>query len=329
MTMLLRGLLALVMGLGVALAGLWAAGPYEPVDTEIAFDASAMPADLEGWLADAEAQVAGLDPEAAKRILWAGAPGERTDLALIYVHGFSATGWELRPVPDRLGEMLGANVFITRLTGHGRDGAALAQARAGDWLEDMAEAMEIGRRLGERVVVMGTSTGGTLAAILAADPALEPQRAALTGLILVSPNFRVANPAGALLSWPAARAWVPLVAGETRSFAPLNDRHGRHWTTEYPSVALLPMQAALDHARALDFAAAQVPALFWFAPADGVVDHAATESVAAAWGGPATVSRVTVPAGDDPLAHVIAGEILSPGGTPAAIVAMADWLRGL
>ncbi|WP_298432814.1 alpha/beta hydrolase [uncultured Jannaschia sp.] len=329
MRRILKGLGLVVAALAVVIAAMFVLGPYEPVDTEIAFDAALVPDDVEGWLADREGQVGDVDPEHTKRILWSGVPGARTDLAIVYVHGFSATGWELRPVPDRLGEALDANVFITRLTGHGQDGAALAEASAGDWFEDLAEAMAVGRALGDRVVVMATSTGATLAAALAADPDLAALREGLAGLILVSPNFRVSNPAGALLSWPAARSWVPLVAGEIRSFAPQNDRHGRHWTTEYPTVALLPMQAAIDHATALDYAAADLPALFWFAPADAVVDHAATEAVASAWGGPVTIERVTVPDGDDPFAHVIAGDILSPQGTQAAIPAMEAWLRGL
>ena len=329
MRTVLKWAAALFALLVAGLLALWLLGPYERVDTAIAFDPATMPDDLDGWLADMEAQVLGLDPAAAKRILWAGVPGERTDLSIVYLHGFSATHWELRPVPDRLGEALDANVFLTRLTGHGRDGAALAEATAGDWLEDVAQAMAVGRALGDRVVVMGTSTGGTLAAILAADPALAEQREALAGVILVSPNFAVSNPAAELLTLPAARSWLPLVAGETRGFDPRNQRHARHWTTEYPTVALLPMAALLDHAERLDFGAADAPALFWFSPADRVVEPRATEEVAAEWGGPTEIARVRLPAGDDPSSHVIAGDILSPSATPGTIAAMTNWLRGL
>ncbi|CTQ50802.1 alpha/beta hydrolase [Jannaschia donghaensis] len=310
-------------------AALWTFGPYEPVDTDVSFDASAVPDDIDGWLADRESQVPDVAPEAAKRVVWAGAPGTRTDLVLVYVHGFSATLWETRPLVDRLGADLGANVFYTRLTGHGRDGAAMATATAGDWIEDMAEAMAVALKLGDCVVVIGTSTGGTLAAILAADPDLADLMTDVAGLIFISPNFRVANPAAKLLSLPAARYWAPLVAGESRSFEAVNARHARHWTTRYPTIALLPMQATIDHAAALDFARPDVPALFWYSPQDRVVDASATRAVAETWGGEATIVEVKVPEGDDPYFHVIAGDILSPAGTAAAIQAMADWLRTL
>ncbi|MEL7184353.1 MAG: alpha/beta hydrolase, partial [Pseudomonadota bacterium] len=247
----LRGLMWLSLGLGLAAGTLWIVGPYEPVQTTLAFDPRAVPDDLDGWLADQEGLVADLDPDHAKSILWATAPGQRTDLAIVYVHGFSATKWEIRPVPDRVAEAVGANLFLMRLSGHGRDGAALAEPRVQDWLTDLAEAMEVGRRLGDRVIVMSTSTGSTLAAILAADPALAAHRDGLAGLVMVSPNFKIAHPASVLLSLPAARHWVPLVAGAQRSFAPLNDRHARHWTTAYPTVAALPVQASIDYARDL------------------------------------------------------------------------------
>lgn len=319
----------LVVGAALAAAALWVAGPTEPVDTEIAFDPSTVPEDVEGWLADREGRVPDLRPESAKAVLWHGAPGARTALSVVYVHGFSADPWEIRPVPDRVAAALGANLHFTRLAGHGRDGDAMAEASAGDWLEDLAEAVEVGRRTGERVVLVGTSTGATLIAAAAADPDLAPLMADVAGVALISPNFRVSNPAAALLTWPAARAWVPLVAGPTRAFVPQNDRHARHWTTTYPTVATLPMAALTRHARRLDPAAASVPALFLFAPADAVVSHDETERVLAQWGGPTTVRRVAVREGDDPLSHVIAGDILSPGGTAPAVAALVEWAEGL
>lgn len=319
----------IVGGIALAVLFLVVFGPTEDVDTKDSFDARAVPDDIDGWLADRESLIPGVTQAATKRVVWAGVPGRRTDIVIVYLHGFSATLWETRPLADRLGEAVGANVFYTRLRGHGRDGDAMAEAAAGDWIEDVAEAMAVAAKLGDRVVVIGTSTGGTLAAILAADPSLADLRTALAGVILISPNFRVANPAAALLSLPAARWWVPLVAGQTRSFEPQNVRHGQNWTTSYPTIALLPMQATIDHAAALDFRTATVPALFWYSPSDQVVDARATAQVAARWGGTVDLREVEVPRGDDPFSHVIAGDILSPAGTPAAIAAMTDWIKGL
>ncbi len=138
---------------------LWASAPQDVVDRQIAFQDSTLGEDLDAYLSQKELQFPDIRPNTEKRIVWAGEKGARTPLAVIYVHGFSATSEEIRPVPDEVAAALGANLFFTRLAGHGRTGEALASATAGDWIEDMAEAMAIGRRLGDRVLVISTSTG--------------------------------------------------------------------------------------------------------------------------------------------------------------------------
>lgn len=319
----LRGMVWVLLALAVAFAALWFLAPREPV-AMAPFDPAAIPADpaaLPAWLAAQEAAVPGIRPGAEKQVIWAGAPGARTPWAVVYVHGFSATLQEIRPVPDRVAKGLGANLFFTRLTGHGQDGAALAAATAGDWRRDMAEALAIGARLGDRVLVIATSTGGTLAALAAAEGQ------AMDGLALVAPNFALRSRAGALLDLPFARHWAPLVAGAERSFPPRNDAHGRWWTTRYPTTAVFPMAAVMRLARETDFAAARVPALFLFSPQDYVIDPAALRRVAEAWGGPAGVTEIDPGAGGD--AHVIAGDVLSPDGTAPAVTAILDFAGGL
>jgi alpha-beta hydrolase superfamily lysophospholipase len=330
MSGVLRHLAALSVGLALAAGALAVVFPGADVDTEVAFDAAALPDDLDVWLAAREAVIPDLRPDDAKRIVWAGAPGRRTALALVYLHGFSAGPAELSPVPTRVAEALGANLFLQRLAGHGRDGAAMAEPEAGDWIEDAAEAMAIARRLGDRVVVIGTSTGGTLAATLAVDPALAEQRAALAGVALISPNFGVRNAGAELLTWPAARHWAPLIAGETRGFEPRNEEHAAHWTEEYPTVAAIPMQALVAHAAALDWRSAGVPALIYYSPRDAVVLPGRIEAVAAAWGAPATlVAAEPAAGGTDPNEHVLAGDILSPARTDRAVALLTEWIGGL
>ena len=51
-----------------------------------------------------------------KRVVWAGERGARTDWAVVYLHGFSGSSEEIRPVPDEVAAALGANLFYR---GHG------------------------------------------------------------------------------------------------------------------------------------------------------------------------------------------------------------------
>ncbi len=317
-----RGLLLLVL----AGAALWAFGPRQGLDRAVAFDPAGIPADLDAWLARREATFADLRPAAAKEIVWAGEVGAKTPLAIVYLHGFSATKAEIRPVPDDVAAALGANLYFARLAGHGRTGEAMATATAEDWLYDYAEAMEIGRRLGERVIVIGTSTGATLAALGATEATLSE---GLAGVVLVSPNFALNSPAAAILDLPFAPVWGPWVAGPERSFEPVNAAHGDNWTTRYPTAALFPMAVLMRAARAQDWTAVRVPALFVWSPQDKVIDPAWAARVAGAWGGPARVVEVTPGPGDDPYAHVIAGRILSPSLTGTVTGAILDWAQGL
>jgi alpha-beta hydrolase superfamily lysophospholipase len=312
--------------LAVAVAALWGFGPREPEETGTSFDSAVLGGDLDAYFAAQEARYADVKPEVRKRVVWAGAPGAVTPLSVLYVHGFSATSEEIRPVPDRVAAALGANLVYTRLRGHGRDGAAMTEGQVPLWMQDVAEALAAARAAGQEVIVIATSTGATLAAIAATDPALA---AGVRGMVLVSPNFALQNPLQPILTWPAARWWLPLLAGAERSFAPMNAAHGYYWTTRYPTVALPPMAAAINAASRLDYAAVTVPALFIYAREDQVVDPSATEAVMARWGGPAETLVLRMGPADDRNAHVVLGDIMSPGQTAGAVARVLSWVRGL
>jgi alpha-beta hydrolase superfamily lysophospholipase len=317
-----RVLFVLVLLLGA----LWAFGPRDRLDRTITFDPAGIPADIPAWLDQRELTFSDITPGARKEIVWAGAAGAKTPLAVVYIHGFSASKEEIRPVPDDVARALGANLFFTRLAGHGRTGEAMAQASAEDWWYDIAEAVEIGRRLGDRVVLIGTSTGATLISVAMTDPGIARD---VAGVVLVSPNYALNSPAAAILDLPFAPLWGPLVAGPERSFAPANADHAKFWTTRYPTAALFPMATLMRAARGEDWGRVTVPALFVWSTADKVIDPAWAARVAEAWGGPVTRFNPVLTGADDPYAHVIAGRILSPGQTAPVTDAILGWAKGL
>lgn len=316
-----------LMALAVVVALVWAFGPVEKVDLTPRFDAAALPDDLDAYLSAEEARMGAVTPGAEKRIVWARGKGVQTDLAIVYLHGFSATSQEIRPVPDAVARGLGANIFFTRLAGHGLPGDRLSGPTVQDWMDDVAEALAIGQRIGRKVVVIGTSTGGTLAAEAAVNPALRDK---IAGIVFISPNFRLQSHAAPLLTWPAARYWLPILGGRTRCFDPVNDRQAKFWTTCYPSSALFPMAALVAHARAEDYSAVTIPALFLYSRQDQVVTPGTTEEIARRWGGAGSALHealvVKVAPGDDPASHVIAGDILSPSMTGLVTRVISDWI---
>lgn len=277
--------------------------------------------DMDAWLSTRESLFDDITEGTEKRIVWAGEPGAQTPVALVYLHGYSATRQEIAPVPEGIAAALGANLFETRFAGHGRAGAAMGDATPLDWATDLAEAMAIGRRLGERVILMGTSTGGSIATLGALDPAYREDVAAL---VLVSPNFEIYDPQAWLLDLPYASSWIPGVVGETRSWEPQNDLQGQFWTTSYPTRAVFPMRTTQSAARDADHSAATVPLLVFYSELDTVVVPAETERVMADWGAP--VEAIIVNDAGDDSNHVIAGDILSPARTTPMIEATVAWL---
>jgi alpha-beta hydrolase superfamily lysophospholipase len=90
------------------------------------------------------------------------------------------------------------NAYFPRLASHGIETEDPLIDMTPDRLwESAKESLMLAQRLGKKVIIMSTSTGGTLALKLAAD---FPEY--VDGLILYSPNIRINNNTAFLLSKP-------------------------------------------------------------------------------------------------------------------------------
>lgn len=318
-----RALLALVVVGGL----IYWFGPREEVDLHPRFDPRKFGEGVQVYFESIESAYDDIVPGVEKRVIWQdGFKERRTPYSVLYVHGFSASSEEIRPVPDRIADALGANLVFTRLQGHGRGSDAMAEGTASGWMRDMAEGLAAARAVGDKVIVISTSTGGTLAAAAALDPELSKD---VVGMVFISPNFGVQAAGSWIPSLPWARSWLPLLMGETRDVSGDDAERNTYWTLVYPWEAVVPMSVLVDRVRALDFSKALVPALFWFSDEDKIVRPDLTRDVAAAWGAPATVHTVVMGPGDDPYSHVVAGRLTSPGQDAATVQGILQWLGSL
>ncbi len=284
----------------------------------------ALPDDLDAYLAANERRAADgfeLIPGTEKRIRWQ-VPGERTEYVVIYLHGFSATRQEMAPVAERIAEKLGANLFETRLRGHGRTSEPLAEVTAEQWLEDGIEALAVGARLGDRIVLIGTSTGGTLAVALGGHDLMQ----AVDTIVLMSPNFGVHDPSSEWLTRPGGPLLARMMVGETRSWTPHNEQQGRYWSTTYPTASLIEMMRLVNYARTRIAEPFNQRVLMFYSPNDLVVSPAASRAAVEQMDA-TDKSFVEMEESGDPSNHVLAGNILSPETVEFVTTEVVNYVR--
>lgn len=208
-----------------------------------------------------------------KGVQWA-SPGQfQTDLAIISIHGFSASRLELDPVISEVAEKLHANVVFTRLAAHGlSDGEDFASVRARDWAIDIEEAIEVGRRIGRRVAIVAMSTGAPLALEYAArhDVEIRAERK-ISSLVLLSPNYDPAAFGTFLLPGRTGRFFATTLLGPYRQFHTENKLHADRWTWKYRTEGLAAMMLAVESARHLDLSKIALPTLTIYSHVDDVV----------------------------------------------------------
>jgi esterase/lipase len=306
----------------VALLLAYAAGPAVTIDTRIR--PIALPQDLDRYLAQSESRYRDIVPGAEKAIIWANAARTRTRYAVVYVHGFSATRRETAPLSDTVAARLGANLFYTRLAGHGRGEAAMADATVNDWLNDVEEAYEIGRRLGDDVIVIGSSTGATLATWLAEQPHAQH----LAALVLLSPNYAVRDGRADVLILPWGALLARVLVGPAVRVTTSSAQEAKYWSHQYPSRALVPMIALVRFVRRSPVERIRVPVQFIYSPDDRVVDVRETERVFARLGS-RVKERALIEHSQNPSSHVLAGDIVAPRDTPRVAQLILAFLGAL
>ena len=276
---------------------------------------------LDKLIEDSENEILNIRPDTEKKIIWANQNKVKTKISLIFIHGFSATRAELDPVIEMLGKELNANIFFTRLRGHGLDGEALAEATFDDWMIDTKEAIDIGNAIGDRLILIGCSTGCSL---IHANLQYINNAAAV---IYVSPNFGSKSFLGKLLIIPGAKWFIPFIFGKEYSFVPRNADHARCWTTSYPIKALFAVKDSVVAAYKVKHIKIKQPVLFYFSDDDQVVSAKATRKIISKMGNNVSIHNPILTNTDDSSQHGVLGDILSSSQTNSGVKKILSWLE--
>ncbi len=311
-----------LLGTGLGLLVLVILGPRESADYKL--EPKDLPGDLDAYLAQAEARAPNLRPDNGKKIAWAGQKGRKTPWSIIYIHGFSSSRMETFPLSEDVARAVGANLFLTRLTGHGRDADAMLDGSVNAWMNDALEAVRIARHLGERVLVMAMSNGALLAMLAATDPEIK----GIDAMVLLSPNFKLRDWRAPIPGWPWGKYLARGIQGKTFHLARQREGLEKYWTTSMPTQSLLPLMALVKLGRKRDLAQLALPLLVFYCPHDQVVCGKTIEREFARIRSPRK-QLVAVEATEDEYRHVLAGDILAPSGTEPIARKIIQFVRSL
>ena len=285
--------------------------PADPVYTNDLPVLSDSPQQLEMYVAEQEKKHQ-IKPDNQARIVWNNdSLKNTTEYALVYLHGFSASQEEGNPVHRNLAKTFGCNLYLARLAEHGIDtsDALLNYTAEGLW-QTAKEAYAIGKKLGKKVILMGTSTGGTVALQLAAA---FPE---IAGIILYSPNIAINDPNAWLLNNPWGLQIARLVKGSNFNTAGQDDStYKKYWNHTYRLEATVQLQELLETTMVpATFGAVRQPvlALYYFkdeSNQDKVVKVSAIQKMMQELGTPDSLKRSVAMANAGN--HVLASPIVS------------------
>jgi esterase/lipase len=236
-------LLKIILGLSLVVFLIYWFGPHPsaPIYSIELPTAPSDPAALINFIKQEESKHA-VKKDNEAEIVWADTINKKkTAYAIVYLHGFSASKMEGAPTHLNIAKQFGCNLYLARLSQHGIDTAdALINMTADNLWETAKQAYAIGKQLGDKVILMGTSTGGTLALQLAAT---YPD---IAGLILYSPNIAVNDPNAWLLNNPWGLQVARLVKGSNYNIIPSDSTYEKYWNTKYRLEALANLEELVE-----------------------------------------------------------------------------------
>ncbi len=192
---------------------------------------------LDSLIAEKESKVAFLKEDNQARIVWYDSLKQKTKYSLVYLHGYTASQGEGHPVHQNLAQKFHANLYLARLKDHGIAAKeAFKELTPQELLNDAKEAIAIGKIIGENVIVVSCSTGGTLSIILATEDT------DIHSLVLLSPNINVYDSKAQMLTGPWGKQLLFNSFGEYRK----SSNTQKYWSNEYHLNGLITLQYLLE-----------------------------------------------------------------------------------
>jgi esterase/lipase len=199
------------------------------------------PTELENYITARERKH-NLKPDNEARIIWADSSKQKTKYSVVYLHGFSASQKEGDPIHWKFAKEFGCNLYLARLADHGVDTTEqLLYFTADRWWQSSKEALAIGKAIGDNVILMSTSTGGTMAIMLASEYPDD-----VYAMINMSPNIAVNDPSAWLLNNPWGLQLARKVIGSDYQNILYDSARQIYWNGKYRLESLVQLEELLE-----------------------------------------------------------------------------------
>ena len=249
---------------------------------------------IDAYIAAKESKTV-LKPGNEARVIWAdSSQPTKTKIVFMYVHGFSASPMEGDPLHREVAKKFGANLLLARVAGHGvpDSDSTYATVTADDYYQRVENYYAIAKKLGDEVVVLGTSFGGAMSLVLAAN---HPE---IKALMLYGPCIAIKDPNATLLDNPWGLQMAHLITGsDYRDIPVMAPGHAENWSLHYRLEGVVAVQNLLTHAMTKEvFEKVKMPVFMGYyykdeEHQDNVVSVDAMKEMYAALGTPAALKR--------------------------------------
>ncbi|AEL18813.1 lipase [Borreliella bissettiae] len=229
--------------------------------------------EIDSYLLKEELQF-NLENNTKKEIIWYKEKAQKTSYSVVYIHGFGASKNEIYPVPNNIAKALNANIFFTRLKGHGINNKnAFRGITTQDWLKDIDEAINIGKLIGDKLILIGTSNGGAASIWALANYPNE-----INSVVLISPNIFPYDKRTNIVYYPWGRQIAYLITGGYNKFETKEYKRKEHMSINSHSSkvqhvdAVIAMMGLVTLLNSYNFDEIKIPLIIAHTPNDHTVD---------------------------------------------------------
>ena len=295
-----------------------------------------IPDDVNSYVINNEKQVANLKPNTQKKIFWYTAVNKKSEYSIVFIHGFAGSRLVQEPALSNLAHKFKANYFATRIRGHGQPSQHIHEATAENWLYDTQEALEIGKKIGKKVIVVCHSTG---CPALIKQLSEEPQEY-YHSAILLSPNYGPKNTLSEALLWPGGLDLAKKIHGpksrigksklnkeEIKLKKLYQNRIDATATEIFPLEAVQHVMHVVNQARNIDNSSIRIPMLIIYSKHDLSVSHKLIDKYTNKYHH-AKISKIyTAPNSLDVSNHIHIGQFSDPSANKAILKLMQKFIN--